>query len=176
MGPIVVNTQMVHHFSMKRTDPQFKLRIPPEVKAALDEAAKSSHRSINAEIVARLKATIDLDEFMAEIKAGTFAEVHTLLDSVLADNDRVAAHGGQTFDTAYWMLDKLLEEKLDPLRDLLSQATSWEKRGDQPSPTAKKPISKRSRPLGMDQEEWDALRRAEIDADTETAETTKPTE
>ncbi|WP_313489053.1 hypothetical protein [Stutzerimonas nitrititolerans] len=95
---------------------------------------------------------------------------------MLADNDRVAAHGGQTFDTAYWMLDKLLEEKLDPLRDLLSQVTTLEKRGDQPSTTAKRPLSKRSRPLGMDQAEWEALRRAEIDAETEVAETTKPTE
>lgn len=70
MGPIVVNTQMVHHFSMKRTDPQFKLRIPPEVKAAVDEASKSNHRSLNAEIVARLKATIDVEAALNQIAPG----------------------------------------------------------------------------------------------------------
>lgn len=145
---------------MKQTDPQFKLRIPPEVKAALDEASKSSHRSLNAEIVARLKATIDLDEFMAEIKAGTFAEVYTLLESVLGDNDRMTASGEQTYSTAYSMLDQLLEEKLAPIRETLLQVKSYEKRGDKPSPTAKKPIRKRARPPGMDQAEWDAQRAA----------------
>ncbi|WP_313105032.1 Arc family DNA-binding protein [Stutzerimonas nitrititolerans] len=154
----------------------YPIRMPQEIRDHLEERAKKAGRSLHAEIMQRLEATIALDEFMAEIKVGTFADAYTLLESVLADNDQIEAHGGQTFNTAYSLLDKLLDEKLDPLRDLLSQVTSREKRGDQPSLTAKKPISKRSRPLGMDQAEWDALRRTEIDADTETAETTKPTE
>ncbi|MFB0691934.1 Arc family DNA-binding protein [Agrobacterium pusense] len=38
----------------KQTDPQFKLRLPPELKLALDEAAFLNNRSVSAEILARL--------------------------------------------------------------------------------------------------------------------------
>ncbi|MFC0710727.1 Arc family DNA-binding protein [Azorhizophilus paspali] len=44
---------------MKQTDPQFKLRLPAELKARIDQAAADSHRSINAEIVARLAASFE---------------------------------------------------------------------------------------------------------------------
>lgn len=39
---------------MAREDPQLKLRLTEEMKAAITEAARSSGRSVNAEIVARL--------------------------------------------------------------------------------------------------------------------------
>lgn len=55
IGSVYVKTHLVHHLRMKRTDPQFKLRIPEELKARIDEAAKESRRSINAEIIARLE-------------------------------------------------------------------------------------------------------------------------
>jgi len=42
---------------MSRTDPQFKLRMPPELRAQVEQAAKAAHRSLNAEIVIRLEAT-----------------------------------------------------------------------------------------------------------------------
>ncbi|ABM32304.1 Arc family DNA-binding protein [Paracidovorax citrulli] len=40
---------------MKQTDPQYKLRIPPDLKEQIETAAKESGRSMNAEIVARLE-------------------------------------------------------------------------------------------------------------------------
>ncbi|MDX1296934.1 MAG: Arc family DNA-binding protein [Pseudomonas sp.] len=42
---------------MSRTDPQFKLRMPPELRAQLEQTAKEARRSLNAEIVLRLEAT-----------------------------------------------------------------------------------------------------------------------
>ncbi|MDR6216161.1 Arc family DNA-binding protein [Paracidovorax wautersii] len=55
---IVVNTYLVHHpHPMKQTDPQYKLRIPPDLKEQIEIAAKASGRSMNAEIVARLLST-----------------------------------------------------------------------------------------------------------------------
>lgn len=39
---------------MKQTDPQFKLRLPHELKANIEKAAADNHRSVTAEIVARL--------------------------------------------------------------------------------------------------------------------------
>ncbi|MEW9272407.1 Arc family DNA-binding protein [Gluconobacter oxydans] len=36
---------------MARTDPQFKLRLPADLKAWVEESAKHNQRSLNAEIV-----------------------------------------------------------------------------------------------------------------------------
>lgn len=52
---------------MARTDPQVNLRFPAELKEAIDQAAKDSGRSMNAEIVARLQESFAQSE-----------EVHTL--------------------------------------------------------------------------------------------------
>ena len=48
---------MVHNAKMARDDPQMKLRLAPELKAAIEAAARSSGRSLNAEIVHRLENT-----------------------------------------------------------------------------------------------------------------------
>lgn len=42
---------------MKRTDPQFKLRLPEVLKARLEESAAQANRSVNAEIVFRLESS-----------------------------------------------------------------------------------------------------------------------
>ncbi|MDR5901043.1 Arc family DNA-binding protein [Halomonas icarae] len=42
-----------------QTDPQYKLRMPPELHEKLKAAAKDNHRSMNAEIVARLQSTLE---------------------------------------------------------------------------------------------------------------------
>lgn len=41
----------------KQTDPQFKLRMTPEIKAAIERAAALNGRSMNAEILARLEGS-----------------------------------------------------------------------------------------------------------------------
>lgn len=107
---------------MSRSDPQFNLRIPAEIKAQIEAAAHRAKRSATAEIIDRLQTTLDLDEFMAEIKAGTYAEVYEMLQSVLADNDRMTADGQQTFGAAYAMIDKLLTERMARLEELLTGA------------------------------------------------------
>lgn len=42
---------------MSRTDAQFKLRLPAELRAQLEQAAMESRRSLNAEMVIRLEAS-----------------------------------------------------------------------------------------------------------------------
>lgn len=44
---------------MSRDDPQFKLRIPPALKVQIDQAAAENHRSLNAEILARLEESFE---------------------------------------------------------------------------------------------------------------------
>ncbi|MFT5766631.1 MAG: hypothetical protein ACI9DH_000448 [Halioglobus sp.] len=43
---------------MSREDPQFKLRMPSELRAQAEQAAKSSGRSLNAELVARIQSSL----------------------------------------------------------------------------------------------------------------------
>ncbi len=42
----------------KQSDPQFKLRMTPEIKEAVERAAAENNRSMNAEILARLQKSI----------------------------------------------------------------------------------------------------------------------
>lgn len=43
---------------MSREDSQFKLRMPSELRDAIENSAKDAKRSLNAEIVARLETTV----------------------------------------------------------------------------------------------------------------------
>lgn len=51
---------------MSRDAPQFKLRMPVELRSKVAQASKASGRSINAELVARLEAS-----FMATTASGS---------------------------------------------------------------------------------------------------------
>ena len=42
---------------MKQTDPQYKLRLPQDLKDRIEQSSKLSGRSMNAEIVSRLQAS-----------------------------------------------------------------------------------------------------------------------
>ncbi|EAU0042222.1 Arc family DNA-binding protein [Salmonella enterica subsp. enterica] len=60
---------------MSRDDPQFKLRLPADLKAKLDQRAKLNGRSINAELVQIVRSalsdpnTISASEMDAELIA-----------------------------------------------------------------------------------------------------------
>ena len=55
---------------MSRTDPQFNLRIPEELRDRVMAAAKTNKRSATAEIIARLEASFGVDEALQEIAPG----------------------------------------------------------------------------------------------------------
>lgn len=46
---------------MSREDPQFKLRMPAELRLQAEQAAKAAGRSLNAELVARIQASLLTD-------------------------------------------------------------------------------------------------------------------
>lgn len=69
---------------MARDDPQLKIRLPLDMKEAIEEAATRNGRSINAEIISRLMITLEkgdpyekLDKFQDEIlgKIGKYNEI-----------------------------------------------------------------------------------------------------
>lgn len=45
---------------MARTDPQFNVRMPPEIKKQLTQIAETNRRSINAEIIAAIQLWIKM--------------------------------------------------------------------------------------------------------------------
>nr|CAA6826139.1 MAG: Unknown protein [uncultured Thiotrichaceae bacterium] len=44
-----------------RTDPQMKIRLPPELKKQIDKSAKKNLRTLNGEIVAMLQLAYELE-------------------------------------------------------------------------------------------------------------------
>ncbi|WP_279047206.1 Arc family DNA-binding protein [Cedecea davisae] len=46
---------------MSREDPQLRIRLPSELKGKIEDAAKTSGRSMNAEIVQRLDASFSVE-------------------------------------------------------------------------------------------------------------------
>ena len=72
---------------MAKNDPEFRLRLPSELKAAIEQLARENNRSINSEIVARLKESLswadydiaqlakdfdDLAERVSKLESATF--------------------------------------------------------------------------------------------------------
>lgn len=53
---------------MSRDITPFPVRIPAQFKARLEQAAKAYGRSMNAEILARLEATLDIDDYFSSIQ------------------------------------------------------------------------------------------------------------
>lgn len=116
LGPIASRTFLVHQFKMapKQTDPQFKLRLTPEIKEAIEKAAAANERSMNAEIVHRLQSSlpkgedhkfvIDLEKNLAKQLLATAALHDTppdrLIAGIIEDHFR-----GKTDDFSYEIRD-----------------------------------------------------------------------
>lgn len=98
---------------MSRTDPQFNLRIPQELRDRIVTAAQANKRSATAEILARLEST--------------FAEENRALDMDLADyaEEMLSAAGAeataaQAPDLARRM--SAVEQQLQQIIGLLKKA------------------------------------------------------
>jgi len=64
-----VNRKVVQLWAMaKADDPYFRLRVPEVLKIKIEEAAAENHRSMTAEILARLEQSFD--PLIAEVHGG----------------------------------------------------------------------------------------------------------
>lgn len=72
----------------KQSDPQFKLRLPPDIKEALEAAAQRNNRSVSAEILARLADTLRY-ESKEDIWDRKIADLTRLQNELKADIDRL---------------------------------------------------------------------------------------
>lgn len=148
--------------------------MPADLKARLEEAARQNNRSTTAEVVARLQESFDqkadprtLEGRIAATELRAMTTELALSAAVLQLLQQLPKQDAEVESTAralsQEMLDRIasygdIQARLD---DLLAQLPT-EKRGDTPSPTAKRPSRKQSRPLGMDQAEWEAKRRKKL--------------
>jgi len=80
-GSIASSTFLVYSISMapKQTDPQFKLRMTPEIKDAIEAAAKANNRSMNAEILSRLERSFKKSDL-----SKTVTELETIIEALNA--------------------------------------------------------------------------------------------
>lgn len=118
---VAVNTFLVHHsISMKQTDPQYKLRLPQELKDQVEEAAKQSGRSMNAEIVARLESSFvpspGLDATAAFLEYQLVSEAYEKFRQQRHD-----AHFAKAVEGLVAALEKKVPELVSDLQGEISQ-------------------------------------------------------
>ncbi|MFG1348610.1 Arc family DNA-binding protein [Xanthobacter autotrophicus] len=80
---------------MKQTDPQMKIRLPPDIKARIEAAAAANNRSMNAEIVTRLEMSFNetLPIPAPNLKSTSDpAEILALISRTISDLDRYQKH------------------------------------------------------------------------------------
>ena len=76
---------------MSRSDPQFNLRIPVELKANVEEAAKLNKRSATAEILARLQESFDPKRYQLGARTEREAVAQVLTEMYTETVARIAA-------------------------------------------------------------------------------------
>lgn len=143
------------------------LRIPKELHAQLASAADETSKSTNAEIVARLEESfeeksftegkqtvLELKSMMTEISL--FSALLTMVQQQPKSQERdtvlkqLIARVDAMGDISQRFIELMRSLPIEGPEELAVERFVFEKRGDQPSPTAKKPIRKGSRPLGVD--------------------------
>lgn len=92
-----VNRKVRHRCVMARDDPHFRLRLPADLKARVEEAARAANRSINAEIVQRLEGSfiypeidVDLETLIQQILEHAFTS-EEFVSTALASRNRAKA-------------------------------------------------------------------------------------
>lgn len=129
MWSVAVKTHVVHSFGMpERTDPQFKLRLPAELKKRLEDAAARANRSLTAEIVSRLESSFAPSPFPKDFQA-ELQRIVDRLDQQRYENEgarmrlyseafgRLYTQGvqqGLTYDEAWRAADKEARRISDP--------------------------------------------------------------
>lgn len=132
---------------------------------------------MNAEITARLQESFT-EKRVAEGRM-TALEIKSLMTEMTLTGTMLGLMQQIPRSEESDALTKQLIDRLDAMGDVQARLSALidklpvrepddelllEKRGDTPSPTAKRPLRKQSRPLGMDQAEWKAKRREELTA------------
>ncbi len=113
---------------MSRTDPQFKLRMPPALRARVEQAAKASMRSLNAELVFRIEQSFEGAEVARALSSNPIHALLTFLEGYLL---QTAQPPSEPFDRALMLIDGLMDAgylsqpEESYLTDLRVEALAW---------------------------------------------------
>ncbi|RPV79564.1 hypothetical protein IPC782_28435 [Pseudomonas aeruginosa] len=113
---------------MSRTDPQFKLRMPPALRARVEQAAKASLRSLNAELVFRVEQSFEGVEVARVLSSNPINGLLSFLEGYLL---HAAEHPSEPFDRALMLIDGLMDAgylsqpEESYLTDLRVEALAW---------------------------------------------------
>lgn len=113
---------------MSRTDPQFKLRMPPALRARVEQAAKASMRSLNAELVFRVEQSFEGVEVARALSSNPINALLGFLEGYLL---HAAEHPSEPFDRALMLIDGLMDAgylsqpEESYLTDLRVEALAW---------------------------------------------------
>ncbi|WP_139148107.1 Arc family DNA-binding protein, partial [Pseudomonas aeruginosa] len=113
---------------MSRTDPQFKLRMLLALRARVEQAAKASMRSLNAELVFRVEQSFEGVEVARALSSNPVYALLTFLEGYLL---QTAQHPSEPFDRALMLIDGLMDAgylsqpEESYLTDLRVEALAW---------------------------------------------------
>ena len=113
---------------MSRTDPQFKLRMPPALRARVEQAAKASLRSLNAELVFRVEQSFEGVEVARVLSSNPINALLSFLEGYLL---HAAQPPSEPFDRALMLIDGLMDAgylsqpEESYLTDLRVEALAW---------------------------------------------------
>ncbi len=113
---------------MSRTDPQFKLRMPPALRARVEQAAKASMRSLNTELVFRVEQSFEGAEVARVLSSNPIHALLTFLEGYLL---QTAQPPSEPFDRALVLIDGLMDAgylsqpEESYLTDLRVEALAW---------------------------------------------------
>lgn len=114
---------------MSRTDPQFKLRMPPALRARVEQAARASMRSLNAELVFRVEQSFEGADEVARVLSSN--PINALLGFLEGYLLHAAEHPSEPFDRALMLIDGLMDAgylsqpEESYLTDLRVEALAW---------------------------------------------------
>ena len=113
---------------MSRADPQFKLRMPPALRARVEQAAKASMRSLNAELVFRVEQSFEGVEVARVLSSNPINALLSFLEGYLL---HAAQHPSEPFNRALMLIDGLMDAgylsqpEESYLTDLRVEALAW---------------------------------------------------
>ena len=73
-----------YHSTMTREDPQMKIRLTDDLKTNIENAARQAGRSMNAEIVARLQQSFNLEPLKGSKRNELLDLINEAIDERLA--------------------------------------------------------------------------------------------
>ena len=110
--------------------------MPAELRASIEAAAKSGKRSLNAEIIARLQETVDLEEVIQIVAPGApvtgthglLQDMHNQIEELLDENQELQYSGQSQALAEHLSFNTQMLEKIESRIEYLIDQTKADKK------------------------------------------------